>query len=251
MSDERRRLEEENAALRAELERLRGEKAPDVDRRLAAVIRNAGAPRQPLREWVLEELAVAGVPLYSQYLTAVHICRFDKPLAPSRLGTLAADERKRVAGGRSPDVVLTVGLVADRGTAIKRIWGRSDWPLAERVIAENTGRVLFLRTAIWAFAEAEAGGERWANPAALKLLANQLARDLPVDLRTKRDDFSGWARRAREELNGIEAADRERRDLAAISLERNLNSFELMFGAAGPFTVLPGTKEQVWKDAKK
>ena len=98
---ERNRLERENAELKAEIDVPPNLPAPALDVSHVS-IRNAGAPRPPLREWVLDTLAEVRNPLYSQYLTALHFCRFNRSLAPARLGTLSADERKRVSSGRSP-----------------------------------------------------------------------------------------------------------------------------------------------------
>lgn len=242
----RRRLEEENAELKARLAKL--EAAGATERKLSAV-RNAGAPRLPLREWLLETLSDVGHPLYSQYVTALHVCHFDRPLAATRLGTLAADERKRIETGRAAGPMLTNGLVANTGTPIKRIWARSDWPLADRVVADTSGRVLFLKTALWVFEQATRADAKWANQAALEMLANQLARDVPIDTRALHRDFSAWSARVREELAGLEQRDLERREAAAEGLASALNERQLLLGAAGPFTVVPGTEEQSWKDA--
>lgn len=247
---ERRRLEEENAKLRAELEAMKAKSERGGEDDPLAAIKNVGAPRAPLREWLLDELTAAATPLYSQYVTALYACRFGRTLASTRLGTLAADERKRVEANRAPDVVLTTGLIADSGTPIKRIWARSDWPLADRIVADTSGRVIFLKTAAWVFDEAVTPGSRWANPEALEYLASQLARDVPIEQRASKD-YRGWTARAREELAKIAESDRKQREAAAAVLSLSLNARQQLFGAAEPFIVVPGTDEQKWKDVKK
>jgi hypothetical protein len=109
--------------------------------------------------------------------------------------------------------------------------------------------VLFLKTAAWVFDEATRGDAKWANHAALELLANQLARDVPIDTRAERGDFAGWSARARSQLTNLEARDRERREAAAEVLSEALNERQLLFGAPGPLTIVPGTEEQAWKDS--
>jgi hypothetical protein len=248
---DRESLEREIAALKAELERLRERGSAPAQADMFQAVRKVGAPRPPLRSWTLDTLRDVGHPLYSAYLTPLYFCTFNRTLAPARLGTLSADERKRFRVGHADEVILTNGLMADRGTPIKRIWGRSDWPLAHRVIADTSGRVLFLKTAMWVFNQAMGDGNEWENFAALKLMASQLARDLPVDIRTKPDDFEGWSARARTELAGLEGTDRERREAAAVRLGAVLKPVEVMFGAPGPLTVVPGTEEQAWKDRSR
>ena len=104
--------------------------------------------------------------------------------------------------------MLTAGLVADRGTPIKRVWARSDWPLAERVYGRVDRPLCSSRPPPGSSTKLRERGHP-GRFAALKLLANQLARDLPVDIRTKRDDFWGWAERAGQELSGLDGPDRK------------------------------------------
>jgi hypothetical protein len=120
--------------------------------------------------------------------------------------------------------------------------------LVERIVAENSGRVLFLRTALWVFQQAAGAGKDWAQFPALKLLASQLARDLPIDVRKYPEDFTGWAERAQAELDGLQDQDMARRLKAAEHLA-SLTTMEKWFGANLPLTLLPGTEEQAWKES--
>jgi hypothetical protein len=247
-------LETENARLRAEIARLKiladiEEDAGTTARRVKTV-RSVGAPRRALRDWTLDTLNRVGAPLFSQYLAVLHLCEFNRVLSPTRFGTLSVDERKRVESGHAPEIVLAHGLIEDGGTPVKRVWARSDWPFEVRVIAKNTSRVLFLKTALWVFEQAAGEGAGWAQFPGLKMFASQLARDVGADVRKKPDDFEMWYRLAEDELKAISAEDLEQRCVAAQRLQF-LNKVEKLFGANPPLTVLPGTKEQTWKGSNR
>jgi hypothetical protein len=195
-----------------------------------------------LREVVLDQVHAIGSMVYSQTIAQVFRAQFDRDLPSTRFGTLSSDEQKAFDSGRAKAVSLCHGLTYDRGEAIKRLWARSDWPLEKRVVAPTTGRVLFLRIAVWLNALAEAPPAAWARRDLLEYLAADCARDLGFNVRKGDRDFADWRAAAKEELTKVEPEDLQQRQKAAAALPRRLKPRELHFGASEGLVVLPGSR---------
>lgn len=70
----------------------------------------------------------------------------ERRLTTRRFGPLRRDEVRAYRSARRRPVWLAAGIWVD-GTAVTHLWGRSDWPLAERVVAENSEEPRLLRVA--------------------------------------------------------------------------------------------------------
>lgn len=212
-----------------------------IDRALADPEEGRPTPRRSLREIVLDMLEDAGVMLHSRTLSQLVRARYDREIKSTRFGTLASDEEKAYRAGRPRSVFLCHGLTHDRGEPIKRLWARSDWDLEDRLVASGTGRVIFLRTAVWLIGLAEEGTTAWARPELLQYLAADAARDLGFAVRKGDRSFARWRKAAERELERLAPGDEEARREAAERLEGRLKSDQRLFGASEDLTVLPGT----------
>lgn len=206
----------------------------ELARHESAAVRPSGPaprPRTPLRDTVLDLLADVGVAAYSRELMLLLRARNGREVPASRFGPLASDEAATVEKGRPRPVYLCHGLTAERGEAIKRLWARSDWPLAERVVAPTSGRVQHLRMTISLCRLADEH-ERVVDAEMMYQLAIGHVIDLP-GMKVRRDDvdLAAWRLRAEDLLAELLPEDEERRMLAAGELERRLTPAELLFGA--------------------
>lgn len=200
--------------------------APPTQSRPTGVSR---AARRPVRELLVESLEDLGWPAHARELGLYATARYGRSIEPTRFGSLAADERASFVRGASRPVWLCHGLTHDRGEAIRRLWARSDWPLAMRIVAPTTGRVQHLRMTAKVCELAE---KHEASPDKLHYLAADLARDLPgTEVRRGTFDLDGWRATARDELARVEDEDRDRREAAAERLATKLGPAHLLFGA--------------------
>jgi hypothetical protein len=242
--------------VRLELERERQtllERLARVERELEIVVPSPKHAEEPkpapsrarprsLRESVLDQLHATGSMMYSQTIAQVFRAQSDREVASTRFGTLSYDEQKMFDTGRAKVVFLCHGLTYDRGEAIKRLWARSDWPLKDRIVGPNTGRVIFLKLAIWLNHAAGARPATWARRDLLEYLAADCARDLGLRVRKGDRHFSEWRAAAEEELARIEPDDADQRRRAAAILSDRLKPRELHFGAAEALVALPGSR---------
>jgi len=246
MSEKRIRLEQERKALLEHLSKIDQELASIGDLAREPIIHRAVVPlrrrARPARETVLDQLHATACMMYSQTLAQVFRAQFDRDLPSTRFGTLSSDEQKAFDAGRAKAVSLCHGLTYDRGEAIKRLWARSDWPLEKRVVAPTTGRVLFLRIAVWLNALAEAPPAAWARRDLLEYLAADCARDLGFNVRKGDRHFADWRAAAEDELTKVEPEDLQQRQEAAATLLARLKPRELYFGASEGLVVLPGSR---------
>jgi hypothetical protein len=186
--------------------------------------------RRPFRGLVLDSLDDLNVLAYSRELTLYVQARYGRRVTSSRFGSLAADEQRTFTAGRPRSVYLTHALTAQRGEAIKRLWGRSDWPLEDRIVAPTTGRVQHLKVtaALARLAMDEPGGDSGM----LKILAADHARDLPgAKVRRGAFDLDEWRIIAEGLLTELEGRDHELRIAAATHLAATLTAREQLFGA--------------------
>src|SRR5690606_20042116 len=104
---------------------------------------------RPLRDITLDMLQAARCPLNSLLLASVIRPLHGRSIAATRFGTLSNDEARSFESSRARPVYLCHCITYDQGQAVKRFWARSDWPLADRIMAPMTGRILFLKGAAW------------------------------------------------------------------------------------------------------
>jgi len=222
-----------------ELERRLAEVRHELSTRHTPDPVKRSAERRPLRELVLDALNDAGVPLNSLLIASVFRPLFGREVPATRFGTLSVDEQRSFDSSRPRPVYLCHCLTHDRGQAMKRFWARSDWPLEDRVIGPMSGRVLFLRGAIWVIRLASSAGEG-ADERLLYVAADQ-ARD--AGCAVKRGDFpyGEWITHIQAQIERYSDDDRAVRHEAAAELVARLGERELLFGAPGELTSIPGT----------
>ncbi len=187
----------------------------DFLRRSRAASRTgAVAPRQPLRQALLDALADLGYPTASRTLAAFLAARVGREVPSNQFGRIAAQERaafRRVGEGARP-VWLGSGVAADGFNPIKRIWGRSDWPLDWRIVAPTSMRMQHLRATEALCRMAEQAEKEAQDPDALRSLAMAHAEDLPEVAVDREDpDFGRYAAVADQLINEYEPEDRRLR----------------------------------------
>jgi hypothetical protein len=175
-----------------------------------------------LRSQVLDALDDLGMPAFSrevsQYLAAVKGDRIE----PTRFGSLRAQEMKAFDGPRPRAVYIAYGLTA-RGEAIKRYICRSDWDLAERVVAPTTGRVQHLRmtSRLCDLALSAEQGAQTVDIELLRMYAADHARALPgVKFQRGQFDLASWRNLAEELL--LDIADKDRTERLQIAARLNM-----------------------------
>jgi hypothetical protein len=225
---------------RARLEQGSTHAAPNIERKLIETSRS-------LRDMSLDLLSDARVPLNSLLLSAIIGPLFGRAVPSTRFGTLSMDEQASFDSKRIRPVYLCHGLTHDQGIAMKRIWGRSDWPLTERIIGPLSSRTLFLRGARWVI-DLAAKNTTAADPDRLKYLAADQARDAGLQVRRGEFEFADWIAAIDEQLEKLLPEDEALRARAAELLATKLSERELLFGAQPPFVSLPGSRAG-WKSA--
>ena len=223
-----------------ELERVEAQLASSTG--TATNIVDGVASKRPLRGVALDALHEIGSLAYSQTLAVYLKARYGRQVAATRFGTLSKDEEKSFNSGSPRPVWLCHGLTFNTGEAVRRLWARSDWPLADRIIAPLTGRVIYLRSSA-RFAElAEKHADSAADSDLLKFLAADFARDLGISFRRGEFPLSVWRDTALGLLREIEDEDRTARVAAAERLAGSMSESELLFGRAPRPVLLPGGK---------
>ncbi len=246
---------EEKVELERERARL-AQQLAEIDARLASGSGRASAPagpnepargtkRQvPVRNLLLDSLADLGTMAFSRELALFAQARYGRKLSSTRFGSLSNDEASAFGKGRHRPVWLCHGLVADRGEAIKRLWGRSDWPLSERVVAPTTGRVQHLHMTA-ALCRIAGGNERVVDPEMMAILAADHARDVPgLEVRRGKFDLETWRLAAEMLLDELLPTDRTNREVAADQLSARLDDHGRLFGVPDSTLILlpPGEK---------
>jgi hypothetical protein len=236
-----------------DVDRLRQEeldlerKLEEVRNRLSATSQDQGgsrpSERRPLRELILDALNDARAPLNSLLIASVFRPLYKREIAATRFGTLSSDERRSFDSNRPRPVYLCHGLTHDRGQAMKRFWARSDWPLAERVIGPMSGRVLFLKGALWVIHLAEAAGEG-ADAERLRFVAADQARDAGCAVRRAEFPYRDWITHIEAQIARYSQEDRLVRAQASAELAERFDARALLFGAVGELTSIPGTTKR-------
>lgn len=246
---------------RLDINNLKAEEA-ELERRLAEVRaqrqvleQQSGAKAskagRPLRDVVLDLLQEAGFPLNSLLLAGVLRPLQGRNIPATRFGTLSNDEASSYDSSRSRPVYLCHGLTFDRGQAVKRFWARSDWPLASRIIAPMSGRILFLKGAAWTIGLAQrvADGElAAANPETLNYVAADQARDAGIQVKRGEFPYDEWLKFIAAAVERHDEEDGAVRERAVAEFERRLSERELLFGAHAGFVSLPGSSN-TWRSA--
>lgn len=230
-------------SLRRELEQLR---------RQRMLLERAARPRRAersLRDLTLDLLAEAGTPLNSLLIAGVLSALYSREVPSTRFGTLSIDEQRSFAAGRvARPVYLCHCLNAADGVAVKRFWARSDWGLHERIIGAMTGRVLFLKAAIWIIKLAEDRAD--AAPERLKFLAADHARSAGLKVDRGTFQFPEWLAALEAQLQKYLPEDEEARRAAAAALGERLNDQDRLFGTRSGLVSIPGTTRR-WKEANE
>lgn len=173
---------------------------------------------RPLRTDILDALQDLEWPAYSRELALYCQARYGRTIAPTRFGTLAADEEKayRRPGRRPRPLWLSFALTFDRHQPIKRLLARSDWPLSMRIVAPTTGRIQHLWMTRRLCDLALEVGETAADPEMLKIIAADHAKDvLGVKVRRGEFDLMGWREAAEAKLTALLPEDEQLRQESA------------------------------------
>jgi hypothetical protein len=219
----------------------------DDRRRLPATVTpipGRGGRARPVRMVVLDALEDLEWMALSREIAIYVKARYGREVAATRFSGLAKDEQDAFRSSRARSVYLCHGLVYDTGEPIKRLWGRSDWPLAWRVVAPTTGRVQHLKLTARLCELALTATATAADPELLRFLAADHARDVP-GIKVRRGEFAleQWRRIALEAAAELEPRDQLLREaaaerFAAIPLEQQL------FGVPdGPPNPVPGPEQ--------
>jgi hypothetical protein len=204
---------------------------------------------RPVREAVLDVLDEFDCLAHSREITLYAQARYGRAISPTRFGTLSSDEQAAVRTGNPREVHLCHGLTSERFEAIKRLWGRSDWPPWKRIVAPTTGRVQHLAVTA-KLCELALTNESAADDAEMmKYIAADHARDLPgVKVTRGGFDLSTWRDIATTELAKWAARDQELREAAAERLlDSKYDELVRLFGV--PETVLPAVAADRKRDA--
>jgi hypothetical protein len=142
---------------------------------------------------------------------------------------LANDEINTYRLSKRPRPVwLSFGLTYDRHVPIKRLLGRSDWPLASRIVAPTTGRVQHLKITARLCDLALGSDETVAEPDMLRIIAADHAQDLPgVAFKRGTFELERWRDVAWRLLADLEPRDREIREESADRLSHRPESYQL------------------------
>jgi len=228
-----------NRSLEKEREELLA-KLADLDTRIAEEKTNRTRPlgvehnqtaSRPVRLLLLDSLDDFQSIAFTRELAIYCRARYDRDIPSTRFGTVADDEVKSYFKGKRPRTVwLCFALTADRAEPIKRVFGRSDWPLVERIVAPTTGRVQHLKITARLCELAER--ENASDPDVMRNFAADHARDLPgVQMRRGEFELAKWREVANLELSRIQQRDLELRSEAAEKWLQRLPEAQQLFGA--------------------
>lgn len=243
-------LKNEEAELQRRLEELRHRRS---------ALENGEPPRAaptskstpPLRDQILDLLSEAKAPLNSLLLAGVMRPLYGRQVPSTRFGTLSNDESKSFESSRARPIYLCHCLTYDHGQPVKRYWARSDWPLAERIMGPMSGRVLFMRGALWAISlaqRAERGERAVVSIEILKYIAADQARDAGIAVKRGEFPYEAWLSAINESLQQHEEEDRSLREGAASALLQSLSERDQLFGSRKGFVSLPGSRPS-WRSA--
>lgn len=219
-------LKQRRLELLRELERLNALESSPPDE----PARRAPRKTRSVRDLVLDALDELGTSCYSQQLVLYVKARFGRDIPAPRFGPLSVDEERAFGRGASRTVWLAHGITFDRAEPVKRLWGRSDWPLEARVVTPGFGRIQFLRITARLCELADQADELAADPNLLRYLAADHARDLGAAV--KKGDFhlGEWKEMALTQLASAEPKEQPQIQAAAHQLTAVLNDSEMLFG---------------------
>jgi hypothetical protein len=232
----------------------------DLDQQLEALDDAGGGPDEPtprgpgrpLRAAMLDVLEDLGWIAYSREVALYLNANYGRDISPTRFGSLGIDEIKAYDSSRPRSVYLCYALTHDRFEPIKRLWGRSDWELARRIVAPTTGRVQHLKMTARLCELVLKVRDTAADPNMLQIIAADHARDLP-GIKFRRGEFpvEEWRDIALKLLADLEPPDRERREVAAARLAE-LPDRDQLFGAREvPVFGLPKTGSAAHEEGRR
>lgn len=230
--EERRRSPEPATIAGAPSVAITADAAAQKRSRTGSAESSARRQGRPLRAVVLDALDDIGWPTYSRELSQVCSAWFGRAIQPERFGSLGNDEvkafQRALEASRVRPVWLCFALTHDRHQPIKRLWGRSDWPLEWRIVAPTSGRIQHLKLTASLCELAQREGA--ANPDMMCIIAADHARDLPgVRVQRARFELDAWRTIALELLDELEPRDAETRAESAARL-RERGPFMQLFG---------------------
>jgi hypothetical protein len=176
---------------------------------------------QPFRQTLLEALADLGYPTDSRTLRAFIAARYGIAIPTRQFGTLAVQERAIFSRGgiTARPVWLGSGLTLAGFRPVKRIWGRSDWPDAWRIITPHSDRIQQLHVIEALCRLAERAETEAQDAGALRAMALRDAKNLPgLRVDELEPDFAQYAHLAHFLLRKLEPEERHVQEEAAVAL---------------------------------
>jgi len=208
-------------------------------------MKSFSAKPRPVRLHVLDCLEDIGWMAHTREIAQYSAARYGRDIPPTRFGPLIKDEAASYQSRGTRPVWLCVGLTHDRFEPIRRLLGRSDWPLERRIVAPTSGRIQHLKLTARLCELALGADETAADPLMLKILAADHARDLPgVKLKRGQFDLKLWSDVVKDLLNELLPRDEELRREAAARLGK-LSDFQQLFGMPDVIDLEPGHREKV------
>lgn len=210
----------------------------------ASAYASATKPR-PVRLELLDCLEDLDWMAYTREIAQYSSARTGREITPTRFGSLVKDEVHSYAATRATRPTwLCFGLTHDRFEPIKRLLGRSDWPLEKRIVAPTSGRIQHLKLTARLCELAIEKSESFADAEMLRIIAADHARDLP-GIKFKRGEFDleRWRDVATEQLQELLPRDEELRREAAARFEKAPEQQQL-FGKPEVIDLEPGISQE-------
>lgn len=248
-NDEIRELEARERELERQLRAIR-EKRALVEGRVQGSSYAPASPKRTFREVVLDLLAEAGTPLNSLLIASVLRPLTGRSVASTRFGSLSKDEQASYTSARPRAVYLCHCLTYEDGQAVKRMWARSDWPLAARIVGPRSGRLIFLKGAAWTVRLARDHANRAVDADTLNYVAADQARDAGAKVIRGEFHHDEWLQVIEDQIRRLGPDDEAVRTEAADRLQAKLSEEQLLFGARPPFVSLPGSSPE-WRSANQ
>jgi hypothetical protein len=185
---------------------------------------------RPVRGIVLDVLDDLAVPTYTRELMHYVRAGYGIGIPADRFGSLRHKEREAYDAARGRTVFIGSALTV-RGESIKRLLIRSDWNLADRVVAPTTGRRQFLRITKRLIEIALTRHDAIADWDAFRILVGDHVRDIP-GIVFRRDDWKpeAWHEVVESVLLEIEERDAQARAQVALRLQNTMSERDLIFG---------------------
>jgi hypothetical protein len=202
---------------------------------------------RPVRLQVLDCLEDLKWMAYAREIAQYSAARYGREITPTRFGPLVKDEVSSYLKRSNRPVWLCFALTHDRFEPIKRLLGRSDWPLECRIVVPTSGRIQYLKLTSRLCELAMEAEKVAVDPMMLKIIAADHARDLPgVKVKRGEFDLERWRDTATELLIHLEKRDAELRQDAAIQLKKK-REFQQLFGVPDLVNLEPGRNQEASK----